>query len=85
MCQFYNSNDEAYEILISYIKAGLASNELCIWVYSSDKVYKQIQNSFDRYGFPSEEYIKNGQLQLISLESMNLIYETTDGNKILNH
>jgi hypothetical protein len=34
-CQFYDTNDDLLEMLVPYFKAGLDSNEACLWIVSS--------------------------------------------------
>jgi len=33
-CQFYQTREDLIDVLVPYFKAGLESNEFCVWVTS---------------------------------------------------
>jgi DNA-binding NtrC family response regulator len=35
LCQFYETRDDLLEVLVPYFKAGLESNEACVWIVST--------------------------------------------------
>jgi hypothetical protein len=35
VCQFYETKDDLLDTLVPYFKAGLASNEHCVWVIAN--------------------------------------------------
>ncbi len=55
-CHFYNTKDDLLETLVPYFKAGLESNELCLWVLSEPLTEQEISDAmegalagFDKY------------------------------------
>src|ERR1700731_2551235 len=54
-CQFYNTDDDLLEMLVPYFKAGLESDEACLWIVSSQiaeharTALKQALPQLDRY------------------------------------
>jgi two-component system, sensor histidine kinase PdtaS len=54
-CQFYDSKDDLLEVLVPYFKAGLESNEACVWIVSmlteqdARGALKQALPDFERY------------------------------------
>lgn len=78
-CQFYKTKRDLLDILVPYFKAGLESNELCVWVTSEfltakealDAMAKAVPN-FSRYLakrqieiFPyTEWYLKEGRFDM---------------------
>jgi PAS domain S-box-containing protein len=65
LCQFYETGRDLTDVLVPYFKAGLKSNEFCLWVTSSplskaeaEKALKKAIPGFDRY-------VKKGQIEII--------------------
>ena len=55
-CHFYNTKEDLLEILVPYFKAGLESNELCVWVLSGPLTEQESSDAmrgalagFDKY------------------------------------
>ena len=78
-CNFYNSKEDILETLVPYFKAGLESNEVCVWVLSQPLTEQEIGSAmsgalagFDKYLaerrieiFSDQEwYLNNGTLDL---------------------
>ena len=47
LCQFYQSAEDLSEILVPYFKAGLESNEFCMWICSEPLVTRQARKALD--------------------------------------
>ncbi len=64
-CQFYETKEDLIEILVPYFKAGLESNEFCMWITSeplhvaeaTDKLGKVVDNLAD--------YVAAGQIEIL--------------------
>jgi hypothetical protein len=78
-CQFYQTKQDLLDILIPYFRAGLESNELCVWVTSDfftaeealEALRQQVPGFSDYQGrgqievFPyTEWYLKGGSFDL---------------------
>ncbi len=55
-CHFYNTNSDLLDTLVPYFKAGLQSNELCVWVISQpldeqtiNDAMRDALSGYDRY------------------------------------
>jgi hypothetical protein len=66
LCLFYRTTEELTGILVPYFRAGLKANELCLWVTTEPlneaTAKKALRNSI----FNLDNYIKTGQLEIIS-------------------
>lgn len=63
--QLYSSKDDFIEELAPYIKEGLLSNELCVWIYSQNVTYQEVYESIKKSSLDVEKYINSGQLKII--------------------
>jgi DNA-binding CsgD family transcriptional regulator len=76
-CLFYETKRDLLETLICYIRAGLNSNEFCLWVLSDGEFTADEAWSALRLAIPDvEEHAAAGRLELISHEEWFL----QDGN-----
>jgi mycothiol system anti-sigma-R factor len=71
LAQLYNTKDDLIEVLVPYIQKGLEQNELCLWV-TSEMSEHEISGSISDEIPNIQEYIKNGQLQIMDYESWYL-------------
>jgi transcriptional regulator of aromatic amino acid metabolism len=63
-CQFYDTKDDLLEILVPYFKAGLNSNEACVWVVSK-LTEKDARNAL-RHALPDfERYLGDQSLEIL--------------------
>ena len=64
LCQFYETQQDMLDIVVPYFRAGLESNELCIWVTSdfltTEDALKALRR--DVPGFP--DYLARKQLEV---------------------
>ena len=64
-CQFYQTRKDLLDVLIPYFKAGLESNELCVWVTSDfltkNSALKAMEKSVP--GFP--DFLAKGQMEIL--------------------
>ena len=66
VCQFYDTGEDLLEILVPYLRAGLANNECCVWVPSetlgSGEAARLLKKRLRRF----EEFQQTGQIRIIS-------------------
>ncbi|MEJ2724548.1 MAG: ATP-binding protein [Deltaproteobacteria bacterium] len=64
-CQFYQTEKDLIEILVPYFRAGLESNELCVWItsgaFSAEDARKALKNALPHFN----EYVDKGQMEII--------------------
>ncbi len=64
-CQFYETEESLFEIIIPYFKAGLENNEFCVWVVSDTFNKEDLIKTFGKF-FPDIKYCMNkGQMVII--------------------
>jgi PAS domain S-box-containing protein len=64
-CQFYETQNDFLEILLPYIKAGLAHNECCLWIASESPSLEKTKKSLKKYLSHFDEYAAKGQIAII--------------------
>ncbi len=64
-CQFYQTKDDLLDILIPYFKAGLESNEFCMWVTAKPLDEKEAEESLRRAVPDLGLYLRRGQIEII--------------------
>src|SRR5258708_4913581 len=65
-CLFYESKEDLLDLLIPYLKAGLAANEYCLYVASEPVLAKEAERSL-REAVPNfERYLGEGQIEIIA-------------------
>ena len=63
-CQFYKTKKDLFDTLIPYFKAGLESNEACVWV-TSDFLTKADAIKALKKGVPGfADYLQKGQMEI---------------------
>ena len=66
LCQFYQNRDDLLEILVPYFKAGLESNEFCLWITNDSLSDKDAQKAL-RKAIPAlDRYLRIGQIKFMS-------------------
>jgi len=83
-CHFYDSKADLLETLVPYFKAGLQSNESCIWVYSSDLTEKEISDAMMRAlpGFDRDR--AEERFEIFSDREWYFVDGTLDLKRVLN-
>ncbi len=65
ICHFYSTKDEMTEVLVPYFRAGLRSNESCIWVCSSPLGVDEAAEALDLAVPGLDRYLDSGQMRII--------------------
>jgi len=64
-CHFYGTESDLLETLVPYYKAGLESNEFCLWV-TSDLTEQEAQNALTQALPDSERYFADRSMEIVS-------------------
>ena len=65
LCSFYQTKQDLLNMIIPYFKAGLESNEFCVWVVS-DPLNEQIAMEVAQNTIPNfDYYLANGQMEIV--------------------
>ncbi len=66
LCLFYETEKDLTDILVPYFKAGLKSNEFCMWVTSEPLNEEKVKEAL-REAIPDfDRYLEAGQIEIIS-------------------
>jgi PAS domain S-box-containing protein len=82
-CQFYKSKQDLIDILVPYFKAGLESNEFCMWVTSEPLVVAEAQEAMRRVVKSFDKYLRKGQIEIIPYNEWYLLAGTFDDDRVL--
>jgi len=83
-CQFYHNKEELKDIIIPYLKAGLESNEFCIWIASSHLEVKEAEEVLKTDVTNADTYLEKKQIKIIPLNHWYIKNETFDYQEVLN-
>ena len=61
-CQFYKSKQDLIDTLVPYFKAGLESNELCMWVTSEPLMVAEAREAIREAVRDFDKYLRQGQI-----------------------
>jgi hypothetical protein len=64
-CQFYQDKQDLIDILVSYFKAGLENNEVCMWVTSEPLGVEEAKAALARVVENLEGYAAKGQIEFL--------------------
>ncbi len=64
-CQFYQGQADLIDILVPYFKAGLESNEFCMWITSEPLHAQEAQDALAKEIPNLEDYLRNGQIEIL--------------------
>ncbi len=63
-CQFYETKEDLIDILVPYFKAGLESNEFCMW-FTAHLTLDEAREALSQAVPNLDHYIDQGQMELI--------------------
>ena len=84
LCQFYQTKEGLIDILVPYFKAGLESNEFCMWVTSEPLGEKEAKEAIRRAVPDFDRYLKRGQIEVIPHTEWYLKDGVFDLQRVLN-
>jgi PAS domain S-box-containing protein len=82
-CQFYKTKKDLIDILVPYFKAGLESNEFCMWVTSEPLVVAEAEEAMRKAVNDFDEYLRQGQIEIIPYKEWYLLGGTFDDDRVL--
>ena len=63
---FYENMDELVDVLVSYIKAGLENNDLCVWrLFDPVTTVDWAKGVLVNAGIDADGYVRSGQLEIV--------------------
>jgi PAS domain S-box-containing protein len=82
-CQFYKTKQDLIDILVPYFKAGLESNELCMWVTSEPLIVAEAQGAIKGAVGDFDKYLRQGQIEIIPYNEWYLLGDSFDDDRVL--
>ncbi|MDA8241336.1 MAG: MEDS domain-containing protein [Nitrospiraceae bacterium] len=64
-CQFYQAGKDLLDKLVPYFRAGLESNELCVWVTTEPLSAEDVRKALEKAVPNFENYAESGQIEII--------------------
>ena len=83
-CQFYRTKDDLTEVLIPYFKAGLGSNEFCLWITAEPLSAEEAEEALRKAVPDFDVYLKNGQIEIIPHNYWYAKEDILDSERALN-
>ncbi len=65
LCMFYRSRAELVQVTASFVQAGLAENELCLWIIPAPLSHTQAQRALEDGGVNVTQHTSRQQLLLV--------------------
>ncbi|MFH1613722.1 MAG: MEDS domain-containing protein [Planctomycetota bacterium] len=65
LCLFYETEKDLIDILVPYFKAGLESNEFCVWVTSEPLTVKKAKDALSVAVPDFDRYLEKAQIEII--------------------
>ncbi|WP_162009713.1 MEDS domain-containing protein [Methylocystis heyeri] len=82
-CVLYSSPEELLDVVAPYFAAGLAENELCMWVASDQVNARRAKASLGELVPEIDSFIASGQLEIISYSDWYLRDGRFDGERVM--
>ena len=83
LCQFYQTKEDLIDILVPYFKAGLESNEFCMWVTAEPLNTEEAKKALEKSVPDFSKYLKSGQLEIISYKDWYVKGGTFNCDRVL--
>lgn len=81
-CHFYKTKQDLIDILVPYLKAGLESNEFCMWVTSEPLMVAEAQAAMRGAVKDFDKYLRQGQIEIIPYNEWYLLGGTFDDDRV---
>ncbi len=83
-CQFYQTSEDLIDILVPYFKAGLESNEFCMWITADPLNEKKAKASLKKVVRNLDDYIEKGQIEILGYSQWYTKSGRFDANDVLD-
>jgi len=84
LCLFYETKQDLIDILVPYFRAGLESNEFCMWVISEPLSVKEAEDTLRKSVSDFDQYLEKRQVRIIPDSEWYLKDGTFDLQRVLN-
>ncbi|MFY9201282.1 MAG: MEDS domain-containing protein [Methanosarcina flavescens] len=84
-CQFYQTKEDLMDILVPYFKAGLESNELCVWITSYPMEVEEAKEAMKKAVPDIDVYLEKEQIEIIPYIQGYINGEVFDPDKVMNN
>jgi len=83
-CQFYQTQDDLVDILVSYFKAGIDNNEFCMWITAHPLTEKEAEAAM-RKALPDFDRCRDrGQIEIVPYTEWYLKGGVFDSRRVLD-
>ena len=82
-CQFYKTKQDLIDVLVPYFKAGLESNEFCMWITSEPLMVAEAKEAMREAVSSFDEYLRQGQMEIMPYNEWYLLEGTFDDDRVL--
>lgn len=83
-CQFYQSKEDLFDMLVPYFKAGLENNEFCLWI-TSEPLREEEAKEGMKTALPNfHKYLRRGQIEIIAYTQWYLQDGVFNSQRVLN-
>lgn len=83
-CNFYKTQEDLSDILVHYFRAGLESNEFCVWVTSEFLTKEEALRGLKKNVPQFSKYLKKGQIEIFPYTDWYLKQGKFEMNRVLN-
>ena len=83
-CHFYETAADLIEVLVPYFKAGLESNEFCMWICSEPLDTSQARKALKAAVPGLDGYLKKGQIEILAHDEWYVQDGAFDSQRVLD-
>jgi PAS domain S-box-containing protein len=83
-CLFYGTKEDLIDVLVPYFKAGLESNEFCMWVTSEPLSEEEAKEAMRRAVPNFDGYVERGQIEIVPYTEWYLKGGAFNFQRVLN-
>ena len=80
---FYATDSDLMDVVVSYFKIGLAANEFCLWITSSEFKLEEVATALKHAEPKFERDFKEGRIEIVKHREWHLKDDAVDEDKIL--
>src|SRR6185436_7082152 len=82
-CLFYETKDDILDTLVSYCKAGLESDEFCLWVVSAPVTVEEARHALSQAVPELDRYLADHSIEIVSARDWYLQGGTFDLKRVI--
>jgi PAS domain S-box-containing protein len=83
-CLFYETRADLLETLVSYCKAGLESQEFCLWVVAEPLTREDARHALNRVVPDLDQYLADRSIEIVAARDWYLQDGTFDLNRVIS-